>query len=489
MMESIGVFIHPFFWSPMTEFSRTKPLSRTLPDLTLIPDGPGGRPLVGLSTDLYFPPLEDLLSLLSGSLPEYIELFRGRTIDLSRARSFVPSRLPLMYHGDCLWYTQPDFPFSPAYREEIRRANLHMDALGSPWMIHECAQKTIEGYAFGLYAPPLLSREGAIVARNGALSLQEALEGRLLLVETPPFPPHPVGEMDLGEFFHIMTRETGLGIGLDIGHCLTYLEASGGKAEPGSLIDWLGGFPLERVVEIHVGGLFRRLAARGSFLFDDHSREIPDLLFESLEGVLRSHSMPGLRGVALEVDNKEPNLIAGEFARFREVVERIFESDLSPRAPRVSARENPEVPSPFVWTREEGPREDDLLGRVREGYRSLARDLAENPRSSYTRTLYPEEIWQFGGAMPDLFPETLALLEQEGIPVRESFIDFFNRSPQSETTSYDYLKIKIRRTLDWVEFLTGSSPGVLKGEFVLSVARREALLLDAAQEQFNGDPV
>jgi len=438
---------------------------------------PGGskRPRAGLSTDLYCPPLPDLLEVLAEGPPvEYIELFRGRTSDLEEARRMIPEDIPVAYHGDCLWYTQADFTANPGFCEEIRRARGHLEVLGAPWMIHECAQKTMEGYSFGLYAPPLLSEEGAAVARQGALHLQNHMGGRLLLVETPPFPPHPPGPMDLGEFFRRLTRNTSLGIGLDLGHCITYLSASGHPITPELLVQWLQNtFPLERVVEIHVGGLASRILSGGPALIDDHMEPVPDLLFDSLEAVLETLPLPALSGVALEVDNKALPLIAREFKRFALIVDQRARPGGSPLPPAFPEPENPLSPH--------------AEARLRRGYVRLARDLAGSSDSSYSRQLYPDEIWSFGGAMPDLLPETLSLLMARGIDARTSFASFFNSRPRSLLQSMDFLEIKLLRVLEWIDLLSVGR----ESDFapVRETANREASILLSAQSLFNGDPL
>ena len=430
---------------------------------------------MGLSTDLYSPPLEDLLDVLSsGPAPEYLELFRGRTSDLAEARRRIPAGIPLTYHGDCLWYTQAEFPFDPAYREEMQRARAHLEALDSPWMIHECAQKTMEGYAFGLYAPPLLTREGALAARRGALHLQENLGGRLLLVETPPFPPHPTGPMDLGEFFHLLTCDTPLGVGLDLGHCLTYLMVAGRPATPSSLVEWLrSSFPLGRVVEIHVGGLTTRNFSTLQALVDDHAETVPDLLFDCLESVLRELPLPSLAGIALEVDNKALGTIAREFARFHEIVLREARPGGRPLPP-------PSLAPPVALTPE-------VEARLRSGYRALGLSLSGSSDSPYARSLYGDEIWFFGGAMSAIIPETLALLEQRGIDARSSFVSYFNTHPRSLLKPMDFLEIKLLRVSEWIETLCSKSGPSFAP--VRAAAEKEVRLLLDAQTQYNGDPL
>jgi len=431
---------------------------------------PGERPLAGLSTDLYFPLLADLVSHLESSPPGYLEIFRGRTVDLREARRTLPPSLPLTYHGDCLWYTQPDYPRDPAFREEERRALRHMEALESPWMIHECAQKAMEGFSFGLYAPPLLTNHGAMAAREGALALSNALGGRLLLVETPPFPPHPAGEMDLAIFLRLLTSGTPLGIGLDLGHCLTYLAASGRPFDIENTVEWLEGFPLDRVIEIHVGGMRFQKIDEKDWPIDDHASPLPNILFNLLGEVLSRLPLPALQGVALEVDNKSAELAADEFRRFREIV-----GEHSRRGGSSLPINGPVERLPPTYAPEE----------AKDGYRRLAMDLSGGLASPYARHLYAEEIWSFGGAMPDLFPETLTILSNTGIDARRSFIDFFNRAPHPNKPERDFLEVKIHRAGEWIDNLAAS------GGEALSHARetlcREAELLLAAQTYYNGD--
>lgn len=432
---------------------------------------PGERPLAGLSTDLYFPPLSQLWESLAARPPDYMEIFRGRTLDLQEARKCLPDTLPLTYHGDCLWYTQPNYTTDPAFRDEEQRAIRHMDALESPWMIHECAQKSMEGFDFGLYAPPLLSLEGAVVAREGAMALAQALGDRLLLLETPPFPPHPPGDMDLRSFFRTLTEDSPLAIGLDLGHCLTYLAASDHPVNIETALEWLEGFPLDRVVEIHVGGMHFLPLEGGAWPIDDHASPLPDLLFELLEQLLSRLPLPALQGVALEVDNKEARLASEEFFRFRTIV-----NSHSRRggAPLPSAK------------RKDCRFPNSVRDIAHSQYARLARALSGDSDSPYSRFLYPKEIWEFGGHMEELFPETLSSLSQAGIDVRKSFVDFFNRDSHGSSPGQDFLEVKIRRTGEWIEHLANS--GHKLPSSVRDIHHREARLLLHAQHLYNGDP-
>ena len=432
---------------------------------------PGERPLAGLSTDLYFPPLSELWESLSAYPPGYLEIFRGRTLDLHEARKNLPKAIPLTYHGDCLWYTQPDYTTNPAFRAEEERAIRHMEALKSPWMIHECAQKSMEGFDFGLYAPPLLSPEGAVVAREGAMLLAQALGDRLLLVETPPFPPHPPGGMDLRSFFRVLTEDSPLAVGLDLGHCLTFLAASGYSVNIETALEWLEDFPLDRVVEIHVGGMHFLPIEGRSWPIDDHASPLPEILFELLEQLLSRLPLPALQGVALEVDNKESRIAAEEFFRFRTIVD----THSQPGGHPLPSAKRRECGSPIT-----------VRDIARSQYAHLARALSGGSDSPYSQLLYPKEIWEFGGHMGELFPETLSTLSQAGVDVQKSFVNFFNQDPHESCPGQDFLEIKIRRTGDWIDHLANSGHNLPPS--VRDIHHREARILLHAQHLYNGDP-
>jgi uncharacterized protein (UPF0276 family) len=74
-------------------------------------------------------------------------------------------------------------------------------------------------------------------------------------------------------------------------------------------------FPLERVVQIHLGGL---KPFHQTFI-DDHGAKIPDILFHLLAKALEHPGLIHLRGIALEVDTKNIALIIEEYDRFLSV--------------------------------------------------------------------------------------------------------------------------------------------------------------------------
>jgi uncharacterized protein (UPF0276 family) len=444
---------------------------------------------IGLSTDLYFPVLGSLLDAFVGTRPpQYLEIFRGRTSDLAHARSVtVPGNIRLAYHGDALWYTQSDFPDNPAYHEEIRRANRHLDALEAPWMIHECAHKALLGRTFGVYLPPVLSERSAAWSRKNALQLLSRLNGRALLVEIPPFPFFSLGDLSVGAFFRAVVQGTGLGLGLDIGHALTAYRIGNPSPEPYGLAEWLAlEFPLEHVVEIHVGGMEILPDPDGARFWDDHSRPIPGILWQALDAVLDLCPLPRLKGVALEVDNKEIPMITAEFDRFRRIVERRWPSATTQPIPSPLDNERPRA----FATRDDIEREYDACIRAILSECPGDSLVLRGHPGSFRERFLPEDVWRFGGHIPDLFPRSLALIARYIPRPKNDFVAFFHSIPMSDLAPYDYLRTKVNVFGLWVESLIQNQklPHDATDE-IRELTHDEGRQILADQEKINGDPV
>lgn len=97
---------------------------------------------LGLSVDVYSPDLYELMSRFEGlvSRPAYLEIFRATTTALQAVRQYL-ARLPLAYHGEGLWITQPDFSSAPFFENELDEVASQLNTLCSPWLNHECATK------------------------------------------------------------------------------------------------------------------------------------------------------------------------------------------------------------------------------------------------------------------------------------------------------------------------------------------------------------
>jgi len=122
----------------------------------------------------------------------------------------------------------------------------------------------------GVLMPPVLEPEGAREMAANVRILREA-SGLEVLPENPPAHVY-LGRLHLLDYFARVADEADAGLLLDVAHLAIYQAACGHAP-----LDGLDGFPLERVVEVHVAGSTRFDRDGRSFLDDDHGLAVlPD---------------------------------------------------------------------------------------------------------------------------------------------------------------------------------------------------------------------
>ena len=467
---------------------------------------------VGLSVDVYSPDFTSLLGALQQrhAQPTYFEIFRAAPSALAAVRRQVRGSL-LAYHGEGLWLTQPETADNPSFAQEVREVAGHLQTLDSAWLNHECATKYIAGYSYGTYLPPLYTEFSAAVVAENAMLIQDLLDRHcrlangaapLMLLEMPPLTYFVAGTLGIPTFFRLVTQRAPCGLVLDIGHLWTVFRYSGvwrtTRLET-FVDDFLRQFPLDRIVEIHVAGLAiheSSVAARSHLIdrregdvppawTDAHASPIPPVLFEILDRVLSHAPLPGLRGLALEVDTKPIPLIVDEFARFSER----YGSALPHRKDDWGAyQENGSKPIPRA------PLSDSIkhaLGEAYDRYARVAVGRSEpegpewNPSTgcadeleTYRSIYLPYEILSWGGQVDTMFPQSCRRLEERGVPLSR-FVPFWFSRPRALSGPYDFFLVKIER---FVEFVLEEAPELAP------VAVQEADELRRAYDHANEPP-
>jgi len=440
---------------------------------------------MGLSVDVYSPNLFELVNKLRerGLRPGYLEVFKATMTTLTTVRQVV-SDIPLAYHGEGLWITQPDVQESPFFQQEVGEMVTQLNSIQSVWLNHECAMKQMAGYSFGTYLPPLYTSMSAEVVAENIATVQQAMDrqcGRpdgtapLFLLEMPPLTYFAAGTMKIPHFFRLIAALVPCGLVLDIGHLWTvyrYTAACRQMPLEQFIKEFLDEFPLERVVEIHVAGLACHESVdkveRGEALpawIDAHAAPIPSILFTMLEEVLAHPNLVSLRAVALEVDTKPINMIVEEYAeavrRFSILVQQTVargmalerSMDLAP--PPLSVQE-PMCQSDRQQLREDYTRYAQIiLGQAPTAGMDWQEVAAEETGLTRYRTSYiPHEILHWGGNLSEMFPQTCLALLERGICLTE-FVVFWFRLPRPIAQSYDFFLLKIERFL---EFVTERAP-------------------------------
>src|SRR6185295_18223960 len=132
---------------------------------------------MGLSVDVYTPDLFELVSRLreQGLWPAYLEVFKATTTALTKVRQALPD-IPLAYHGEGLWITQPDVQASPLFYQDVGETVTQLNRIQSLWLNHECATKQMAGYSFGTYVPPLYTRLSAEVVAANIMTVQQMMD-------------------------------------------------------------------------------------------------------------------------------------------------------------------------------------------------------------------------------------------------------------------------------------------------------------------------
>ena len=84
--------------------------------------------------------------------------------------------MPLAYHGEGLWITQPDVQESPFFQQDVSEIVTQLNSIQSLWLNHECAMKQMAGYSFGTYLPPLYMPFSAEVVAANIATVRQAMD-------------------------------------------------------------------------------------------------------------------------------------------------------------------------------------------------------------------------------------------------------------------------------------------------------------------------
>jgi uncharacterized protein (UPF0276 family) len=157
-----------------------------------------------------------------------------------------------------------------------------------------------------LLLPPILSRDAALDMASGIETLRDSV-GLEVLPENPPGHVF-LGDLHLLDFFALVCERADTGMLIDCAHLAIYQRLFG--HQPMTALD---GFPLERVVELHVAGGTEHAHEGFAYVEDDHSPDVlPDTwrIFDAL--VARC---PNLKAVVFECERNPIEACRAGFER------------------------------------------------------------------------------------------------------------------------------------------------------------------------------
>jgi uncharacterized protein (UPF0276 family) len=160
----------------------------------------------------------------------------------------------------------------------------------------------------GLLAPPVLCADSAREMAENVRRLREAT-GFEVLPENPPAHVY-LGDLHLLDYFARVAADADSGLLLDVAHLAIYQRATGRTP-----LDGLDGYPLERVVEIHVAGASEFRHAGRIFVDDDHAPTPLGDTWRIFDAVLPK--APNLRAVVFECERNRADEVVPTFERLR----------------------------------------------------------------------------------------------------------------------------------------------------------------------------
>jgi uncharacterized protein (UPF0276 family) len=288
-------------------------------------------------------------------------------VDLERGvdaatRAWVRAGAPTTYHFLDLNLEESD-DLEPAW---IAAARDLARELGAAWLCGDAGLWHVgpRDRGHGVLLPPVLTAESArALARNVRL-LREA-SGLEVLPENPPAHAY-AGDLHLLDYFARVADGADAGLLLDVAHLAIYQRATGRAP-----LDGLDGFPLDRVVEVHVAGGTEFEFEGRRFIDDDHAPEPLADTWQILEAVLpRARN---LCAIVYECERNARSDVLSNFERLRSMLG-FDEPRRSPSAGRaIPLRSRSAAATPFPRSEPEASGEVHRAGRVRRVQRALVR--------------------------------------------------------------------------------------------------------------------
>ena len=236
-----------------------------------------------------------------------VDLERGLDAE---ARAWVAEGLPVTFHFLDVNLEEAE-DLDAAWMEDV--GSLARE-IGAAWLCGDAGLWHVgpRERGHGTLLPPILTEASAREMARSVRTLRAAT-GLEVLPENPPAHVY-LGPLHLLDYFARMAEEADCGLLLDVAHLAIYQRATGRDPRDG-----LDGFPLERVVEVHVAGATGFVHRGRTFVDDDHSPEpLPDT-WEILEAVLpRARN---LRALVYECERNDARDVIPVFERLRRALD------------------------------------------------------------------------------------------------------------------------------------------------------------------------
>ena len=220
------------------------------------------------------------------------------------AEAWVARGLPTTYHYLDVNLDEPE-DFDDAWLDEVRAVAA---TIRPAWLCGDAGMWHLGRRERGhmLLLPPVLTADAARAMADGIVRLRAAT-GFEVLPENPPGAVF-LGDLHLHDFFARVAAESDTGLLLDCAHLAIFQRTRG--LDPLTALD---GFPLERVVELHVAGGTERRHDGFAWVEDDHTPAVLADTWTIVEHVV-AHA-PNVRAVVFECERNPVSACRAGFAR------------------------------------------------------------------------------------------------------------------------------------------------------------------------------
>ena len=224
----------------------------------------------------------------AGFLEVGVEVAKGLDDD---CKAWIDAGLPTTYHFLDVNLDDPD-DFD---REWLDRLTALAQEIQPAWMCGDAGLWHLGRRDRGhmLLLPPILSESSADAMADGVTRLREET-GFEVLPENPPGTVF-VGDMHLLDYFARVADRADTGLLLDCAHLAIYQKMTGNQP-----LTALDGFPLERIVELHVAGGTVAETSGFTWVEDNHTAVVGDETWEVFDAVVGR--CPNLKAVVFECE-------------------------------------------------------------------------------------------------------------------------------------------------------------------------------------------
>jgi uncharacterized protein (UPF0276 family) len=220
------------------------------------------------------------------------------------AEAWAARGWPTTYHYLDVNLHEPE-DFDDEWLDDVRRVAAR---LRPAWMCGDAGLWHLGRRERGhmLLLPPVLTPDGADAIADGLVRLRDAT-GLEVLPENPPGQVY-LGPLHVLDFFARVAERADTGLLLDCAHLGMFQRLRGHAPLTG-----LDGFPLERVVELHVAGGSERTTEGFRWIEDDHTPVVLDDTWAIVSHVVPR--APNLRAVVFECERNPLGACLDGFAR------------------------------------------------------------------------------------------------------------------------------------------------------------------------------